>query len=138
MRQAEIDQKNSEFWDTLCGTNDAMLLGITDRSAPSLKKFDDWFFSFYPYLSRYIPYSEMRRKQVLEVGLGYGSAGQKIAEAGAHYTGLDIVEGPVEMINYRLHLNGLNGRATVGSILDAPFLMQLSTTLLRSAATTTP
>ena len=122
MRQSEINQKNSEFWNSLCGTNDAIALGITDRSAASLKKFDDWFFGFYPYLSRYISYPEMRGRNVLEVGLGYGSIGQRMVEAGAIYTGLDIADGPVEMINYRLHLNRLNGQATVDSILDAPFL----------------
>ena len=42
----------------------------------------------------------MRGKKVLEVGLGYGSVAQRIAENGAVYTGLDIAEGPVEMADY--------------------------------------
>jgi SAM-dependent methyltransferase len=117
----EISRKNSEFWDSLCGTNAAIALGITDRSSASLRKFDEWFFHFYPYLSRHIPYSEMQGKEVLEVGLGYGSVGQKIAQAGADYTGLDIAPGPVEMMKYRLSLQELDGQAIVGSILDAPF-----------------
>lgn len=121
MEQAEIDKRNSEFWDTLCGTNAAIALGITDRLSASLKKFDSWFFEFYPYLNHYIPFSEMRGRQVLEVGLGYGSVGQKIAEAGADYIGLDIAVGPVEMMKYRLSLHGLKGRVVTGSILDAPF-----------------
>ena len=33
-----------------------------------------------------------------------------------------LVQSTVEMINYRLHLNRLNGQAKVGSILDAPSL----------------
>lgn len=119
--QAELDKRNSAFWDTLCGTNLATQLGITDRSAASLKRFDDWFFDVYPYLDRHIPYREMSGKEVVEIGLGYGSLAQRIAERGAMYTGLDIADGPVEMTNYRLRLHRLNGRAARGSILHAPF-----------------
>jgi SAM-dependent methyltransferase len=119
--ERSLDLQNAEFWDTLCGTHLATSLGITDRSAASLKKFDDWFLEFYPYLTRRIALSTMRGKRVLEVGLGYGTIAQQIAEAGADYRGLDIASGPVEMANHRLRLNGLGGEARVGSILAAPF-----------------
>jgi SAM-dependent methyltransferase len=115
------DKQNAEFWDTLCGTNLAISLGITDRSSTSLKKFDDWYFGFYPYLADHIPFKAFRGKRVLEVGLGYGSVAQRIAESGAGYIGLDIANGPVEMTNYRLRAQGLDGYAQVGSILQAPF-----------------
>ena len=119
--QLEVDAHNAEFWNTLCGTNLARQLGISDSSRQSLRKFDDWYFAFYPYLSNYIPFTEMRGRRVLEVGLGYGTVGQRIAENGADYTGLDIATGPVEMVNYRLRLCGLPGRAQRGNILRAPF-----------------
>lgn len=119
--QTQIDSCNEEFWDTPCGTNAAIALGIHDASKESLKKFDDWFFSFYPYLYRHIPFQALNGKRVLEVGLGYGTVAQKIAEAGADYTGLDIARGPVNLINHRLKQNDLNGKAVVGSILEAPF-----------------
>jgi SAM-dependent methyltransferase len=119
--QAEIDQRNVEFWDTLCGTVLAQSLGINDRSPESLRKFDQWFFDYYPYLDRHIPYAAMKGKDVVEIGLGYGSVAQKIAAAGAVYRGLDIAPGPVEMVDYRMWLQGLNGEAVQGSVLDAPF-----------------
>jgi SAM-dependent methyltransferase len=121
MNQSELDYKNSEYWNTLCGTNDAKALGIVDRSPDALRIFDDWFFQFYPYLEHYIPYETMKGSKVLEVGLGYGSLGQRVAANGADYTGLDVAHGPVEMMNYRVRLQGLNGRALRGSILNAPF-----------------
>ena len=37
----------------------------------------------------------LKDKRALEIGLGYGSLSQKMAEAGAGYTGLDIAAGPV-------------------------------------------
>lgn len=120
-RQAEIDARNAAFWNELCGSQLARTLGVTDSSPASLKKFDDWYFDFYPYLAKHIPFSEMAGKKVLEVGLGYGTVSQRLAEAGAIYSGLDIAAGPVAMVNHRLAQSGLQGKAVQGSVLEAPF-----------------
>lgn len=118
---SDIDQANVAFWDELCGTHLADVLGITDASPASLKKFDDWFFDFYPYVFDHVRLSELTRKDVLEVGLGYGSLSQKLAGSGARFCGLDIAPGPVEMVRHRLRQAQLPGRAEQGSILAAPF-----------------
>lgn len=118
---ARIEADNVAFWNELCGTHLATVLGIADDSPASLKKFDDWFFAFYPYLFAHVPLAELRGRDVLEVGLGYGSLSQKIAESGARYCGLDIAPGPVELVRHRLRQAGLAGRAEQGSILAAPF-----------------
>ncbi len=119
--QQSIDNKNAEFWDTLCGSQLAKQLGIIDDSPESLLKFDDWYFDFYPYLFTHIPFTQMEGKKVLEVGLGYGTVAQKIAESGADYKGLDIAAGPVDMVNLRLEQGRLNGEAVQGSVLQSPF-----------------
>ena len=119
--QAEVDRQNSSFWNELCGTTLAQRLGVLDFSKTSLERFDRYYFRLYPYLGRYLRLDELRGKDVLEVGLGYGTVSQKIAEAGARYSGLDIASGPVEVVNLRLSMNRLGGRAQVGSILRAPF-----------------
>jgi SAM-dependent methyltransferase len=118
MQSAEISTKNSEFWDELCGSHLAKTLGIADSSIESLKRFDDWYFDFYPYLFDHIPFSNMKGKKVLEIGLGYGSVSQRLAESGVDYTGLDIAQGPVSMVNQRLSQNHLLGAAVRGSILE--------------------
>ena len=41
------EEKNSEFWDELCGSHLAKSLGITDSSVISLKKFDTWYYDFW-------------------------------------------------------------------------------------------
>lgn len=120
MDQADISEKNSDFWDELCGSGLARYLGITDDSPESLKKFDDWYFDFYPYLSQHIQFEKLAGKSVLEIGLGYGSVSQRLAAAGAIYTGLDIASGPVAMVNHRLKQNNLEGVALQGSILEPP------------------
>ena len=112
---------NAAFWDELCGSSLARSLGITDDSAESLARFDDWYFRLYPYLEHYIPFGEVSNREVLEVGLGYGSVAQRLAEAGARYQGLDIAAGPVAMVNHRLGLLGLPGSARRGDVLQCPF-----------------
>jgi SAM-dependent methyltransferase len=124
MKQVDIDEENLAFWNTLCGTNFAKTLGVTDDSPASLKRFDDWYFAFYPYLFIHIPLDEFKGADVLEVGLGYGTVSQRIAEAGARYCGLDIAPGPVWMANHRLQQAGLPGQALQGSILATDFTDQ--------------
>lgn len=121
MDNRDISNKNKEFWDELCGSQLASYLGITDASPESLKKFDDWYLDFYPYLFYHIPFDNLKGKDVLEVGLGYGTVSQRLAETGAHYYGLDIAAGPVQMANHRLEQSKLAGLARQGSILEPPF-----------------
>jgi SAM-dependent methyltransferase len=118
---ASLDRANSDYWNTLCGTNLARSLGIVDRSAGSLAVFDAWYFRMYPYLDKHLRLAELGGRKVLEVGLGYGSVAQRLTQHGAIYGGLDIAAGPVEMVNYRLQLHGLPGEAVQGSVLQAPF-----------------
>ncbi len=119
--QENVDVSNVQFWNELCGTHLAKHLGVTDDNPASLRLFDDWFFAFYPYLFLHIPFEDMKGKDVLEIGLGYGTVTQRIAESGARYSGLDIAAGPVEMANHRLRQATLSGAAHRGSILKAPF-----------------
>ncbi|HEY8159949.1 MAG TPA: class I SAM-dependent methyltransferase [Methylobacter sp.] len=116
-----ISAKNSEFWNELCGSQLASFLGVTDFSPESLKKYDQWYLHRYPYLHSHIPIFELQQKSVLEIGLGYGTVSQWLAESGAFYTGLDIAEGPVAMVNQRLEQMNLPGFAVQGSVIEAPF-----------------
>jgi SAM-dependent methyltransferase len=119
-----LDRANAEFWDELCGTGLARQLGIRDQSVQSLRRFDQAYLDFNPYLLKRVPISTMVGKHVLEVGLGYGTLGQKIMEGGADYTGLDVAQGPVFMLNRRVQLQGLSGRAIQGSMLNCPLADQ--------------
>jgi SAM-dependent methyltransferase len=112
---------NAVFWSELCGTALARSLGISDASAQSLRRFDDWYFLYYPYLERYVPIQELRGQRVLEVGLGYGSLAQRLAEGGAAYLGIDIAPGPVAMARHRFWQSALSGTVVQGSILACPF-----------------
>lgn len=113
----DIARQNSEFWNELCGSNQARVLGIQDASPESLKKFDDWFFDFYPYLEKILEPAVHPNTRVLEIGLGYGSVASYIMGNGAQYTGVDIAPGPVGMINLRAQQ--LLRKSSVAQVGDA-------------------
>ncbi len=121
---SEIDKSNAAYWDEPCGTTRLEHLDVmtTDSDHPEmLAAFDRFFFEFYPYLDRHIPFSAVDGKSVLEVGLGMGSVSERLARGGARLTGLDIAAGPVATVNQRLDRAGLPGAAQLGNILQAPF-----------------
>ena len=119
--QRTLDARNAEFWNELCGTGLAKTIGITDASAESLRHFDDAYFGMYPYLMDYVSPHSLSGKRVLEIGLGYGTLGQRLAERGADYYGLDIAAGPVMMMRYRLEQLGRAPNVLEGSVLGMPY-----------------
>jgi SAM-dependent methyltransferase len=120
--QAEISAKNETWWNELCGSNAAREWGITDDSMMSLRRFDANFFEMYPYLDlRWFDWHDFTGKRTLEVGLGYGSVTQRLAEIGAHLTAMDIAPNPVAMARHRFSfLDAPKCRAVQGDILNPP------------------
>jgi SAM-dependent methyltransferase len=123
MTQVELDRQNSAFWSELCGSGLARSVGITGDEPDALERFDAHYFGFYPYLKGYVDRFDLSGRDVLEIGLGYGTLGQYIAERGAVYHGLDIAPTPVEMMRHRLRLLGFDGdeRMRQGSALEMPW-----------------
>ena len=119
--QMEVDSGNKLFWDELCGSALAKFLEINDASPESLKKFDDYYMDYYPYLDKYLSAEQFKDKTVLEVGLGYGTLANYLAKSCKHYSGLDIAKNAVAMTNHRISENNLSGEAEVGSILNHTF-----------------
>jgi SAM-dependent methyltransferase len=121
--QSSLDVKNAAFWDELCGTSMARSLGITDASPESLRRFDQEYLRHYPYLEQYLDHP-LDSADVLEIGLGYGTLSSQLMARGASYHGLDIADGPVEMVRHRWRLAGgtdAEERIVRGSVLELPF-----------------
>ena len=115
------DDANAEFWNELCGSWMARQLGITGRGPDEVARFDRAYFEFYPYLERYLAPHRLTDRAVLEIGLGFGSVGQRIAEAGARYCAVDIAEGPLTMMAQRLLHIGAAPRVIRASAARLPF-----------------
>src|SRR5438105_4596766 len=121
--QVEIDRQNAAFWSELCGSGLARALGITGSEPDALERFDGHYFGFYPYLKSYVERFDLAGRDVLEVGLGYGTLGGYIAAQGAGYHGLDIAPAPVAMMRHRLRMAGLGDPVHIqrGSALEVPW-----------------
>jgi SAM-dependent methyltransferase len=124
--QQAIDKRNRAFWDELCGSGLARELGITDITLESLARFDAAYMSYYPYLRRYLDALPVGGRDVLEIGLGFGTVGQILAAGGARYQGADIAAGPVAMMQDRLSWLGVQdvSSARQASALDLPWEAQ--------------
>ena len=119
--QERLDDANADFWSELCGTHLARSIGVEDASAASLERFDRAYMDLYPYLERYLPWHSGER--LLEIGPGYGTVGQLLAQRRLDYHGLDISPRPVEMMVHRLGLLGVedaDARVIQGSALAIP------------------
>lgn len=122
-RQHAVDDANRAFWDELCGTGLARSLGITEITSETLARFDDAYMGSYPYLSRYLAELPVEKRDVLEIGLGFGTVGQILAERGAQYQGADIAAGPVALMRDRLRWIGkpADGSVAQASALELPW-----------------
>lgn len=123
MSEPDLDERNAAFWDELCGSSLARELGISDASEASLRRFDAAYMDLYPYLRDYLDHP-LDGAEVLEIGLGYGTLSGELMSRGASYHGVDIAEGPVEMVRHRWRLAGgsdADQRVVQASVLDLPF-----------------
>jgi SAM-dependent methyltransferase len=121
MSQQVLDHENASFWNTLCGWGLAQQAGITGESEGDLRRFDELYMDFYPYLERYLP-GDFGGKKVLEIGLGFGTLGQVLASRGADYHGVDIAAEPVEMMRRRMHwLGAPEEQVQQASVLELPY-----------------
>jgi SAM-dependent methyltransferase len=119
----DIDRRNAQFWNELCGSALARSLGITEHTPEALRRFDEAYMALYPYLASYVFQEDLRGRRVLEIGIGYGTLGQVIAARDCEYHGLDVASGPVDMMRYRLQLmgRGAGDRIRHGSVLSMPY-----------------
>lgn len=117
-----LDERNARFWDMLCGWSMARAIGITGDEREDLARFDQAYLDYYPYLSRYVD-DDLAGQRVLEVGLGFGTLGQLLAERGADYHGVDIAAEPVSLMQRRLAMSEIGdpGRVVQASALALPF-----------------
>lgn len=125
--QRSVDERNASFWDELCGSSLARAIGVTDASPESLARFDAAYLDHYPYLPPYYEREALSRRQVLEIGLGFGTVSEQLARRGPQYHGVDIARGPVQMVRERLaNVTGdspdsIGQRVRQGSALELPF-----------------
>ena len=116
----QITAENSSYWNYLCGSHDARALGIETIDTDSLRRFDEWYFTFYPYLKQIIGSTVKESASVIEIGLGFGSVAEWLGRRQAAYVGVDIASAPVQLANLRL-LNVLQAKSIQSDVMVLPF-----------------
>ena len=107
--------ENKRFWSEPCGSISFKKLGFKNSL-----EFDKWYFSFYPYLARHIPFDSVADKRILEIGLGMGTVAEKLASNCANYTGIDLAEGSVEIVKKRFEDSKISAEVLCADILTHP------------------
>ena len=121
MEQRVVDERNAEYWNMLSGWSLARDAGVDPLNDDDLQRFDRRYLMYYPYLETYVD-GDLRRKTVLEIGLGYGTLGELLASRGCEYHGVDIAPEPVALMRRRLRaIDGAPERVMQASALDLPF-----------------
>ncbi len=119
----DVTQANAEFWNEPCGTALARSIGIEEITVDALARFDAAYLGYYPYLIPLVEQAGVAGATVLEIGLGFGTLGQYVAQRAKTYHGIDIAEEPVGLLQQRL---AIFDRATTnvvrqGSALELPY-----------------
>lgn len=116
--------ENTEFWNELCGMTAFKALGLNEISEETIAEFDEWYFNtMYPYLYRYIKAEDLHNKNVLEIGLGFGTLGEYIFQHTSSYTGVDLAENPVKMLQQRIEWKNKTStaKALIADATNLPF-----------------
>lgn len=114
MRHAEsLNKKNDDFWSEPCGTNALVQMGMDADNFEDIKKFDHWYFEFYPYVLEYLNELDLKNAHVLEVGIGLGTVSRFLAERAKSLTCLDIARGAISYV-----------KSTTKSIGNVEFICQ--------------
>jgi ubiquinone/menaquinone biosynthesis C-methylase UbiE len=95
------------------------------RAEPGTREFFDAIekhrYETESHIPEVVDFEQWRGKDVLEVGCGIRTDAVMFARAGSRYTGVDLTERSIELVQDRFELEGLDGRLRVGDAEALPF-----------------
>jgi SAM-dependent methyltransferase len=100
-----------DFWNSASCGEEAFLIGETERAA--FENEARLRYELEPEILRLAKFDETRGKAVLEIGVGLGSDHQRLVEAGARATGIDLTERAIQYTARRMGIFGLPSRLSV-------------------------
>lgn len=107
-----------DFWDAAsCG--EELFLPGTDAAGYAAEAATRYRLE--PYIVPFADFPAASGKRVLEVGVGLGADHQRLAEAGARLSGLDLTERAIDHTRRRLAAFGLTSDLAVGDAENLPF-----------------
>ncbi|HYL97899.1 MAG TPA: class I SAM-dependent methyltransferase [Blastocatellia bacterium] len=119
MSAEEVKSRVRAFWESNpCGTK------FADAEVGSREFFDaveQHRYSTEWHIPQVVEFDKWRDRDVLEVGCGLGTDGVRFARAGARYTGIDLTNRSIELVQQRFAQEGLNGTIQVADAEQLPF-----------------
>lgn len=112
-------QQVQTFWNANpCGAQTASV----GKGLEFFRQVEAFRYTLEPHILEVVPFAIGRGKKVLEVGCGLGTDGIHWAEAGAHYTGIDLTSEAVRLASENFSCRGLQGRFIKINAEQIPFL----------------
>ncbi|SKB93306.1 class I SAM-dependent methyltransferase [Daejeonella lutea] len=114
---SEKDQVK-DFWNEASCGEDLYLAGFTeaDYTSHSAKRYQ-----LEPEIIAFGEFERFRNKKTLEIGVGLGADHQKLAEAGAILSGVDLTQRAINHTTRRFELNGLTSELAIADAENLPF-----------------
>lgn len=118
MYNEELKNEVNLFWNEASCGETLLLHGYSK---------DDYFeqsklkYNLEPEILSFSEFDKFNNKKTLEIGVGLGSEHQKLAEAGAILTGVDLTARAIEHTRTRFELFGLKSNLAVGDAENLPF-----------------
>ena len=114
----DLKKEVGDFWnEASCG--ERLLLEASDTSGYLAQM--DKRYSLEPFIENFARFDASRDLDVLEIGVGLGADHQRLAQAGARLTGIDLTERAVEHTRRRFELFGLKSDLRVADAESLPF-----------------
>src|SRR6185503_6355550 len=120
MNESEI----AAFWNSHpCGEESSgPLAAMGGAYEEFFERYDAFRYALEAHIPRCLDDLGVRRKRVLEIGLGEGADSEQLIRRGAIWSGIDLTEEAVTRVRTRLALRGLRyERLEKGSVLALPF-----------------
>jgi SAM-dependent methyltransferase len=117
--ETQISNAVREFWDSEpCGSE------LSEHSPEDRAYFDELTrrrYELEPHIPEIVQFERWRSKDVLEIGPGPGTDGERFARAGARYVGLDLSPESLRLARKRFELYDLDGEFHEQSATELPF-----------------
>ena len=114
----EIKRAVYDFWNTAsCGES----LYLNGSNPDDYLRHSSLRYNLEPFILDFAGFDQVKKKKVLEIGVGLGADHQKFCEAGAALYGIDLTRRAVEHCQRRFRTFGLNSHLQVADAENLPF-----------------
>ena len=117
--QTDLKTRVHDFWQANpCGTRFSQEEIGTRRFFDTIERHryqTEW------HIPQVVDFPRWRDREVLEVGCGLGTDGISFAREGAHYTGVDLTEASIELVQRRFDLENLSANLRTADAEALPF-----------------